>query len=701
MRAKGIRTAANDQKAFEASLRAPERDYWKTIKKTGVDKDPAMQTALDGIIRGMPPKWELDMLNSHLGHAPNATYRRLNSARANKLFRDAVSARKGLSKASPETQKLIDAYEAHAKLNAHQQQMLSWLGYTGKDLLDRSVLHHKIWDEMAGRAPRSSEDIQDAIFNTTGFKPLYTPDSMIQGVKKNSTRQNTGALFRAGARQVDPKAMIGANVSLAKKTGAVRAQELMLRNSIRLEPGQHAPHGFVYLKSEKTGEGFIQAHKEQFHKEMSSIMEGADPSDVYRESLTTGNRPEGVAYAVPKGMAQELEAQRSRSILTLNEGLKKGTQLWKGVTLGLRPAFITGNIVGNQILYHLQTGLRGIPGLAKTTMHAEKDLDLLNKYFPQRMHTFGDTEKFLSSSRKAKLANSAYHVVHLHEKLLSAAVMRSHLGRIPEFKQILKANKGNWDKALEQTRREKPWILKETDSVLDDTLGNYQYYNKFEQTLKDVMPFYGWNRHAMRAYYRLILNNPKLADTLVHTGDIGQKINSDEFPNVPAFMKSYLKLGGHTLDTRSLNPLSTAGDTTQALAQLAGGKPGQAQAAVSNLNPLLTSLMEAATGKSNLTGAPIKDAGIGPLTGVGGVPGAALRTAQALPPYKILDQLLGSAPPKKLLPTSTQDELLKFVGVPTRSPDLKLAQDFQKQLDGKSSPRKRKRKTVKPEDVLG
>jgi hypothetical protein len=57
MRAKGIRTAANDQKAFEASLRAPERDYWKVIKKHGIDKDPAMQTALDSVIRGINPKW--------------------------------------------------------------------------------------------------------------------------------------------------------------------------------------------------------------------------------------------------------------------------------------------------------------------------------------------------------------------------------------------------------------------------------------------------------------------------------------------------------------------------------------------------------------------------------------------------------------------------------------------------------------------
>jgi hypothetical protein len=128
-----------------------------------------------------------------------------------------------------------------------------------------------------------------------------------------------------------------------------------------------------------------------------------DPSDVYRESLTTGNRPEGVAYAVPKGMAQELEAQRSRSILTLNEGLKKGTQLWKGVTLALRPAFVTGNIVGNQILYHLHTGIRGFGSLAHVVKNLEKDTDLLNKYFPEHMHTFGDTEKFLSSSKRAKL----------------------------------------------------------------------------------------------------------------------------------------------------------------------------------------------------------------------------------------------------------------------------------------------------------
>jgi hypothetical protein len=155
-----------------------------------------------------------------------------------------------------------------------------------------------------------------------------------------------------------------------------------------------------------------------------------------------------------------------------------------------------------------------------------------------------------------KAANALFHAVSAHEHVLRVATMTRQARKIPQFRAVeketarkvhagtLKLQPGEtiFSRSLDEAMNEHPWIRDEIGQVIDDTMGNYRYYNRFERGLKQLVPFYGWNRHAMRSYVRLLEDHPALADTIAHLGAYGNAHNTVDFPGTPEFMQTYAKL---------------------------------------------------------------------------------------------------------------------------------------------------------------
>jgi hypothetical protein len=354
--------------------------------------------------------------------------------------------------------------------------------------------------------------------------------------------------------------------------------------------------------------------------------------------------------------------------------LGKSTQVWKDLVLAARPAFQVNNFVGNQIMYHLSNGVFGASKSLSQSARGELDA-AANKFFTGSLHTLGSTEKGEGASLYRRVINKSYGVQGKHETALRKATMRDAAMSIPEIKTLVRKYIGEGEvtsaahpetlgpglfnkqgkvwgheivpakAAVKRPVSEGEALSKALDDVLegpngkmyqqeiarkiDDTLGDYANYTATEQRVKKIIPFYGWNRHASRFLYGAARDKPHQLLALNQISKIGAQAHLDNgWAGTPDFMKGYLHIGGKTFDTHGLNPLTGATDTLKSVKQVVNGDPSIGEAA-NNLNPFIGAGIQALTGKSLLTGAPIQRSTHGILGSV------AQQTITGLPQWKL------------------------------------------------------------------
>lgn len=714
IRARATRTVAHEQANFEAHLRTSARQYARLTKGF----KPHEAVALDSVIRGIAPRQELAMLRRlHGTGAPAEAVHRLADPKAQKLFDDTVAVRKGRTPATPETQKIIDAYEGHAQVARENTDMLVVAGKLDPDTTKgRAVLHHLVMRKALGLpGMASAEHIAEQVERDTGFAPVYTPDSVHFATSSKGSAKSHGSVFKAGMRAPAAAHIIDRHEVASRIIGAQAAKDRLMTAAKTFTAATDKPKDWVWLADNVTSKDWLKDNLPNFEQEGKLLRTSGDTGEVLRSSLTQNAMPSH-GMAVPETAVQDLIKQRQRMVGTVGDMLSVGTDLWKKIILGLRPAFLTGNLSGNQILYHLHNGL-GPQGM-KALASARRESGTLERHFAEhgKDFTLGATEMLKDKGRINKGMNVLFHGVSTHEAILRSATMQRAARKIPAFKSIekriahdvrsgrlhLKKGESIFGKAMAEALDKHDWMRGEIGSVIDDTMGNYRYYNRFERGLKQLVPFYGWNRHAMRSYTRMIEDHPALADAIAHLGAYGNEHNSIDFPGTPEFMQSYAhagflkKLGlGDTLDTRSLNPLAAAADTTRAVDQLVHMKPGHLDAVSSNINPLITALAQTATNTNLTTGAPLPHTAFEKLP-LGGILGQLIN---GLPQVKLGEHLAGmdkpdgpqytpTGRPKKptehMLTRGTGDMLAGILGVPSRGVDLKVAQELQKRLDATS-----------------
>lgn len=420
---------------------------------------------------------------------------------------------------------------------------------------------------------------------------------------------------------------------------------------------------------------------------------------------------------------------------SLTGSLNKATQIWKDLILVGRPAFLVNNFVGNQVMYHLKNGVAGV---ALQRAAKGEYTGAYERFFSEH-RTLGDVEKAEGTSKYRRGANKVYGLQSSHEQILRKATMREAALAIPAIKTEVRSLTGKGvseGKALSSAmskafKSEEGAAYKAIiNKAIDNTMGNYRHFNASEQALRKVVPFYSWNRHALRTYTSIIKDQPLEAAAINEISSQGQKENAKNFPGAPDFMKTYVtgKLG--TFDTQALNPLKGGSDTIKSLTELVHGNPGNMPALASNLNPFISGAAQALSGVNLTTGAPETHGGglIGSIIGqtTGGLPQVKIgklalgiqNTGNRKDPHYFLtstgqlkrkfkdsegkiklgpDGLPLEAADRHMLQPSLENSVLSWLGIPKRNVNLKTAQVVQKSIDSKIHPASdfHKRKTAK------
>lgn len=481
------------------------------------------------------------------------------------------------------------------------------------------------------------------------------------------------------------------------------------------------------MKVSKSGKGFLDGIKPvDIHSDpVRNYMDTHQLASQKVSNLISKNFIQ--AYTKDPQMVKELTQmyEKKGPAGSLGGSLDRSTQLWKDVILAGRPAFIINNYVGNQIMYHLKNGVAG----KALQMAADGKLNkAFDTHFHEHGQTLGSAEKALGNSRYRKTVNRVYNLQSKHEQILRKATMREAAMSIPAIKtevRVLTGKGMSEGDALASAMRN---AFKTTDGntyksmiskSIDDTMGNYRHFNSSEQLLKKAVPFYSWNRHALRTYSSILKDQPLTANALANLGVSGGKENEKNFPGTPDFMQTYVKGKLGTFDTQSLNPLKGGSDTVKVIKELIAGKSGNLPTVASNLNPLLVGGIQSITGVNATTGAPVNTTG-------GLIGGVAEQTIGGLPQIKMVNNALGmdtggnrkdphyfltptgqlkrkfvdsegkvkfgpdglplEAGDRHMIDPSLENSVLGWLGVPKKNINIKTAQIVKKSIDSKNNP---------------
>jgi hypothetical protein len=286
--------------------------------------------------------------------------------------------------------------------------------------------------------------------------------------------------------------------------------------------------------------------------------------------------------------------------------------------------------------------------------------------FPeQKMGTFGHSTGF-TANKGLSVASRAYQGVMpatiAYENVLRRAMAEGWAKASPEVRAIMARNGDDVNAALLEVSRTHPQLINDISRRVDDALGNYRTYNRLERAIKNVVPFYGWNRHIVRSVARLALERPQVLDALYNEGTQGKELADKILGALPAYLEGAIGLGqhgGHTriLDMHSWNPFNTLTDMGE-MAKAPFGKPGGASDAFP-ISPFIQDAIEQLSGHSLLTGAPVHGNFV-------------TRIPNMVPRVGLAESLLGKQPNVKAVnQSSAYLRLLKYLGYPVE--DLNLA----------------------------
>lgn len=399
------------------------------------------------------------------------------------------------------------------------------------------------------------------------------------------------------------------------------------------------------------------------------------------------------ALIVPKHSIERFGFEGANSSKALKYLYRKPTTVWKHLILGYRPAFFVNNAVGNHLMYMMahdpiavvrgyRDALRQVHSeraVSKSLHKAEavfKGQDFQNKYFKgQLTNTLADAtlERSLRKASQSPVGkvvrNGFFGVTHnIADRMVRRATINNVLREDPGFKAMLKRVEKEtnpkthrrytpaeaFNEAAHRTLKADHHgeLRRYISGRTNDVMGDYHSYNKMERAVKELVPFYAWDRHLARHLKMLVNEKPWKADAMGRVGQQGALENQKLLGDVPAFMRGALPLSllglhsdhpGRTgiLSTQGMNPYATLPDAADALGALVGhGSAAGGESIGGSLNPLLTGGAEALTGRSSLTGAPIHSAVPRILRPYAG-------TVENLPQWKLLKTAIeGAQKPK-------------------------------------------------------
>lgn len=360
-----------------------------------------------------------------------------------------------------------------------------------------------------------------------------------------------------------------------------------------------------------------------------------------------------------------LTGEAGGSVEALAKLFTVSTALWKYIILGLRPAYMVNNTVGNLLMYMLANnpaeslwGLHQAYRDIRSDHSALKELDALDKELaksnlvdltytrsdgkqvtiPGKKSAVGrsttgqgfskdagsqltpNPEKFPRMAKWAKIATAPSRKMFELTDQLSDTTLRNaslHIAYRRDPAVMARMAKGvDYETAALEAFKD-PKVRARAEHFVEQQMGQYYHFNKVEEQIRRVVPFYSWDRAIMAHALTLLNENP--ATVLVGSNwamQAGEK-NNEALGNVPSSIKGAIGLSGllagspvdggqkRILLTGGINPYSTLSDIVLGAKALTAGDTRGPAVLASQLNPIISTMLQGVTGRNLVTNAPV------------------------------------------------------------------------------------------------
>jgi len=450
----------------------------------------------------------------------------------------------------------------------------------------------------------------------------------------------------------------------------------------------------------------------------------AHAAKTSRKYDSAGNLIDYKVRLVPKHDATMLGKELSGSHHLLRWMVQKPTQLWKSIQVGFTPRTLTNVGLGNALIYMLRSdpisGTQGLFDAMRAIHGAHKAGDVVMRgtpfrsnsflfryHSPELHNVFGHEmiDQATKTGRIKAVKSGFYPLVHkLGDEPLRMAAIAQYYRSHPLVQQLMRDKHLTLDQAVTRAVKQNRGLIENANHFARSIVGDYQTLRPWEQKLRNIAPFYTWDRHAMRSTGNIVADTPTRAVAMQQVSNQGNAEVKKLLGDVPEFMQGWLPMSMLGLDTQkrgsgradvlgtsSINPFTTAGDVAQLLQQLTvGGTKEPGSALFSQVNPLAEGLIAAGTGTDPMTGAKVPTHG-GAITTMGANIGA------NLPEFRLINALTSpttTVTPKgkaKMFAQDRRTPVTSLFGFPVRNVDLAATEAAAKKELGIKSSRSRKK----------
>lgn len=417
---------------------------------------------------------------------------------------------------------------------------------------------------------------------------------------------------------------------------------------------------------------------------------------------------------VPKWVADRYQREMHQANYGLRLIWDRPTDMWRYLTLNVRPGWAATNAVSNAMMMALQAGkeapaaymaalgdrnikaaieetdrLAGVNrgGLYRAESNIRNVGVLADRYEASRLARYADKGGSIGRWMFTPIRKFGSGVTRFNVAMENAARRGVFMeDAIPRMREFYK-NAENANKSLEQAlreiyggnRAEAKFAAQQAVEHVDRALGNFTDLGRFEREwVRRFIPFYSWYKVAAIVSKNLVVDHPLRINLLLRATQAVAP-QDQAFPdflqgalqNLPGLSKNDI------LTTTSQNPFTTPVQTVRGLQALGPGGAGAGEnSLLANANPIVQALYSGFSGTDPFTGGKNYSPGAkqGPLLASLGA------FANQFPEVGYAQHIfgglrvpgtnfapIGKAYPSKLYPQQSRlDYLLNYLGVPIK-----------------------------------
>lgn len=496
------------------------------------------------------------------------------------------------------------------------------------------------------------------------------------------------------------------------------------RNAIPWEEDRPLPKGYGYVKQRSLSEKLLKFHPAE--GDFEHKMERWGGITMTRQLKRAARNGDGKLLIAPTKAAYALGHEAANSTRFLKRLWRTPSTVWKYALVGYSPRTVVDNGIGNWTMLAMrQGGHKLLPGLVDTVKQLKGAHDATkmlkvsglsnhwtDKYFLDELNAgFAHSLQEPVTTKGNRLVRTArqgfYPLVHsLADQPIRRTALNAFMHDSPEVKAIMRQGEG-FDQAVESALVKHPELRGRAVDHIRKIAGDYTGLTPTEQAVRNIIPFYTWDRHIVSHVVDMFGEHPGRLAAAQQVSNIGVDKTKKAFGvNLPDFLLGDVPLGKASgpqgrisaLATTGLNPYSTVPDVAQSLAALVTkGNVSPGETIGGQLNPIISGLVEQLSGTRMGSTQPIATHG-------GVIPSIAVNTAEGIPYAKLISSLIGSGQPSTYTsrgkteqhlyqgdPSETWSQLLGF---PRKRVSPAAAERLYKQQQPKAKSSKKKKTSL-------